>query len=197
MFKKYMDRVLTWNEKVNLTSITKEDDFIKKHFIDSVLCAGFDEVKNAVEVIDVGTGAGFPGVPLALIFPEKSFLLIDSTGKKIRILSEITDRLGLSNVKLLHVRAEELALKAEYREKFDLCVSRAVANLTILSKYCMPFVSEGGFFISYKGPDVGREVKNAEKTIRELGGELPDVRKVRVDGFDLDHSFVVIKKCFT
>jgi len=193
-FKKYMDMVLSWNEKVNLTAITEESDFIKKHFIDSVLCACFDELKNAGKIIDVGTGAGLPGVPLALVFPEKQFILIDSTAKKIKILNEIVKTLGLPNITAIHARAEELARMEEHGEKYDLCVSRAVANLSALSGYCLPFVKPGGSFIAYKGPGPDVEVKAAEKAIRALGGELCGVKKVYLEGHDLDHSFIVIKK---
>jgi len=193
-FEKYMKLVLAWNEKVNLTAITDESEFIKKHFIDSVLCAGFDEMKNAKTMIDVGTGAGFPGVPLALIFPDKRFLLIDSLGKRIKILDEILESLGIANVETLHTRAEDLAHNEAYREKFDICVSRAVANLATLSEYCLPFVNIGGTFISYKGPDAGEELQEAKSAIKILGGETESIRNVNVEGFDLSHNMVVIKK---
>jgi len=193
-FEKYMKLILEWNEKVNLTAITDEDDFIKKHFIDSILCVGFDEIKNADTVIDVGTGAGFPGVPLALVFPDKQFLLIDSLGKRIKILYEILETLGISNVTPIHTRAEDLAHKKEYREKFDICFSRAVANLATLAEYCLPFVNIGGAFISYKGPDAGEELKEAGNAIKLLGGEAEDIRKVNIEGFDLDHNIIIVKK---
>ena len=193
-FEKHMKLVLEWNKKVNLTAITNEDDFIKKHFIDSILCAGFDEIKNADTLIDVGTGAGFPGVPLALVFPDKQFLLIDSLGKRIKILYEILETLGISNVTPIHTRAEDLAHKKEYREKFDICFSRAVANLATLAEYCLPFVNIGGAFISYKGPDAGEELKWAGNAIKLLGGEAEDIRKINIEGFDLDHNIIIVKK---
>ena len=193
-FEKYMKMVLEWNEKVNLTAITDEEEFIKKHFIDSILCADFDELKNAETIIDVGTGAGFPGVPLALIFPEKKFLLIDSLAKRVKIVDEIAKALEISNVALLHTRAEDLAHKKEYREKFDICVSRAVARLSILVEYCLPFVMTSGNFIAYKGPEVDEELKAAYNAIRILGGGATDIRKVPLEGFDLDHNMVVIGK---
>ena len=193
-FQKYMELVLAWNEKVNLTAVTEQDEFIKKHFIDSILCADFDELKNANTVIDVGTGAGFPGVPLALIFPDKQFLLIDSLNKRMKILEEILGELGVSNVSVLHTRAENLAHKKEYREKFDMCVSRAVANLSVLTEYCLPFIKRGGFFISYKGPSAIEELKGAGKAIKLLGGEVKDIRKKELEDFDLDHNMIIIKK---
>ena len=193
-FREFMGLVLEWNKKVNLTAITDENNFINKHFVDSVLCAGFDEVQAARTIIDVGTGAGFPGVPLALVFPDKEFLLIDSTGKKVKILSEIIRELALSNITTLHARAEELARTEQYREKFDLCVSRAVADLAALSEYCLPFVKPGGYFISYKGPDAEKEFESAAKAIKILGGEACGIRKASLEGFDLDHNMVVISK---
>jgi len=193
-FEKYMKLVLDWNNKINLTAITDEADFIKKHFIDSVLCVDFEQVKKAGTFIDVGTGAGFPGVPLALIFPDKQFLLMDSVGKKIKVVSEMLEELGILNVKTVHARAEDLAHKKEYREKFDICVSRAVANLATLSEYCLPFVNMGGAFISYKGSDIDDELKNANNAIEKLGGQIVDVRKVTLSNFELDHNIITITK---
>ncbi|MCL1808361.1 MAG: 16S rRNA (guanine(527)-N(7))-methyltransferase RsmG [Clostridiales bacterium] len=193
-FKKYMDMVLSWNDKVNLTGITDEGEFVRKHLADSVLCACFDEVKNASRVIDVGTGAGLPGIPLALIFPEKQFLLIDSVGKKTRIVGEMAKELGLANVSLLHARAEDLARKDGFREGFDLCVSRAVARLAVLSEYCLPFVAVGGAFIAYKGPDASGEAEEAAKAVSLLGGEPAEIRKAPICGLGIDHSLVVVKK---
>ena len=193
-FQKHMELVLAWNEKVNLTAITDKNGFIEKHFIDSVLCAGFCEFQNADMIIDVGTGAGFPGIPLAMVFPEKNFLLIDSLAKKIKILAEIAETLELSNVKLLHTRAEDLARKAEYREKYDICVSRAVANMAVLSEYCLPFIKVGGSLIAYRGPDAEKELAEAKGALEILGGGFAETRKVDIDGFDLDHNMIVIEK---
>ena len=193
-FERFKELVLSWNEKVNLTSITDENDFIKKHLIDSILCADFDEIKRAENIIDVGTGAGFPGVPLALVFPEKQFLLMDSTGKKVKILNEMVKTLELPNIKTIHARAEDLAHNEGHREKYDLCVSRAVANLAVLSEYCLPFVKIGGSFISYKGPDTGEEVKAAGKAVQTLGGKVACIKKASLEGWGLDHSFIIIGK---
>jgi 16S rRNA (guanine527-N7)-methyltransferase len=193
-FEKYMKLVLEWNEKVNLTAVTDENEFIKKHFIDSILCADFDELRNANTVIDVGTGAGFPGVPLALVFPDKQFLLIDSLNKRIKILREILKELEISNVSVLHTRAEDLAHNSEYREKFDICVSRAVANLSVLSEYCLPFINIGGFFIAYKGSDFEEELKSAKRAINILGGEIKDIRNKEFESFDLNHNMIILEK---
>ena len=146
----YMDEILELNQHINLTAITDRDEFIRKHYIDSLLCVSYDEFKNAKNIIDVGTGGGFPGVPLAVAFPEKNFVLIDSLNKRIKIINELCEKLGIMNVRAVHGRAEELARKKDMRDSFDLCVSRAVANMSTLTEYCLPFVKKGGCFIAYK-----------------------------------------------
>lgn len=188
----YMRGVLQWNEKINLTAITEEAAFIQKHFVDSVLCASFDEYKAAKTVIDVGTGAGFPGVPLAVISPEKSFVLADSLNKRLRVIDALTAQAGIGNVVTVHGRAEELARNKAYRQTFDLCVSRAVANLAVLSEYCLPFIRTGGFLLAYKGPEADKEAAEAEKAIRILGGRLARIQSVDLDGYA--HSIAVIEK---
>ena len=160
-FELYMQRVLEWNEHVNLTAIRERDEFIEKHFIDSVCCIDDPRWKSAKKVIDVGTGAGFPGIPLAIVSPDKEFLLIDSLNKRIRILNEIIEELGLTNVTAIHGRAEELARMKQYRQKFDVCVSRAVSRLSVLSEYCLPFIKKEGWLVAYKGPDAEKELKDA------------------------------------
>lgn len=148
LFAKYMDGVLEWNEKVNLTNITDKNDFIVKHYIDSILCVDSDEFKEADTIIDLGTGGGFPGVPLAILFPNKKFTLVDSLNKRLKIIKELCDNLGIKNVDVVHGRAEELGHQKIMREKFDLCVSRAVANLSTLAELCLPFVAVGGSFVA-------------------------------------------------
>ena len=193
-FDAYMELVLAWNEKVNLTAIRERDDFIKKHFIDSVLCAGQPEVRAAESVIDVGTGAGFPGMPLAILFPQKRFVLMDSLNKRIKILEEIYKSLSMTNVCTVHGRAEELARDPQLREGFDLCVSRAVANLSTLSEYCIPFIKRGGYFLAYKGSDYEAELHSAKKAVAVLGGRISEVRKAELDDFDLSHHIIYIRK---
>ncbi|MGN0715407.1 MAG: 16S rRNA (guanine(527)-N(7))-methyltransferase RsmG, partial [Anaerovoracaceae bacterium] len=143
----YMEGVLSWNEKVNLTAITERDEFMIKHFLDSVLCCGFPEFQSAKKIIDVGTGGGFPGVPLAVVSPDKQFILMDSLKKRLNIIDELTSSIGIRNVSTVHARAEELGRNKEHREQYDLCVSRAVANLATLSEYCLPFIRQGGYLL--------------------------------------------------
>lgn len=193
-FEKYMDLILDWNKKLNLTAITDREEFIKKHYIDSILCYNFSELKEAHSVIDVGTGAGFPGIPLALLYPEKQFILMDSLNKKLKVVEEICRDLGIKNVRTVHGRAEDMGRNKLYREKYDICVCRAVANLATLSEYCLPFIKVGGNFLAYKGIKAEEEIKEAEKAINLLGGKLVDERQVLLEDFDLDHNILVISK---
>jgi 16S rRNA (guanine527-N7)-methyltransferase len=193
-FEKHMTLTLEWNEKVNLTSITNEEEFVVKHFIDSIVCADLPFVKNAKNIIDIGTGAGFPGLSLAILFPEKKFLLADSVNKKVKIVAEIATAMGLKNVRLIHGRAEDLGNQSQHREKYDLCVSRAVAKLSVLSEYCMPFVKVGGYFIAYKGKGVENELLEAEKAIFTLGGEIDRVVPFEIKDLMLEHQLICIKK---
>lgn len=190
----YMEGILDFNESINLTAITDRKEFIAKHYIDSLMCAAMDEINDADTVIDVGTGGGFPGVPLAIAFPEKKFTLIDSLNKRIKIVNQLCDELEIKNVRAIHGRAEELAKKKDMREQFDICVSRAVANMATLSEYCLPFVKVGGSFIAYKGPDCESEVKEASNAIEKLGGCLLRIERPEADGVAFDHRLIVVKK---
>ncbi len=190
----YMEGILDFNESINLTAITDRKEFIAKHYIDSLMCAAMDEINDADTVIDVGTGGGFPGVPLAIAFPEKKFTLIDSLNKRIKIVNQLCDELEIKNVRAIHGRAEELARKKDMREQFDICVSRAVANMATLSEYCLPFVKVGGSFIAYKGPDCESEVKEASNAIEKLGGCLLRIERPEADGVAFDHRLIVVKK---
>ena len=200
-YSKYMEMTLEWNEKVNLTSITQPAEFVEKHYLDSLSLVDTYEIEDAETIIDVGTGGGFPGIPLAIFFPEKQFTLVDSLAKRMRIVQEMAEAVGLKNVTTVHGRAEELGQMKQYREKFDLCISRAVANLSVLAEYCLPFVKIEGSFIALKGPDAEEEMMAAEKAVTELGGALADIEEAGLfldDGTDLlenvGHMLVHIDK---
>lgn len=193
-FQRYMELILEWNEKVNLTAITEKEEFIKRHFIDSLACCELEQFKKAKKIIDVGTGAGFPGIPLAIVNQNKEFLLMDSLNKRIKIIDDISKEIGITNVTFCHGRAEDLAQKKEYREQYDFCVSRAVANLAVLSEYCLPFVKIGGWFAAYKSNKAEEEIQSSLKAIELLGGEFQHTEAFKVSGFDLEHNIVLIKK---
>ena len=168
----YLDMVLERNEHINLTAVRDRDEAAVKHLLDSLVITDLPEYKDAGSIIDVGTGAGFPGALLAIVSPDKEFVLLDSTLKRLKVIDEFADALGISNLSTLHARAEEINRKPEYSGAFDLCVSRAVANLDTLSKWCVPFVKKGGCFISYKGEAYEEEVKTASKTLKKLGASV-------------------------
>ncbi|MBR3375528.1 MAG: 16S rRNA (guanine(527)-N(7))-methyltransferase RsmG [Firmicutes bacterium] len=194
ILEKYMEGILVWNEKVNLTNITDPAEFRIKHNADSLMCVDFPEFLDAETVIDVGTGGGFPGIPLAVYAPEKQFTLLDSLNKRLKIIDELAGELGIKNITLVHGRAEDAARAKEHREKYDLCVSRAVSNLATLSEYCLPFIKVGGYLLAYKGPGAGEEVKEAAKALKTLGGSLVDIRETSMEEYGLDHRILVIKK---
>jgi 16S rRNA (guanine527-N7)-methyltransferase len=193
-FEKYMHLVLEWNEKVNLTAITDRDEFITRHFIDSLCCLPHEEYRSSKNVIDVGTGAGFPGIPLAIMSPDKEFLLIDSLNKRIKIINEIISAIGLKNVTAIHGRAEELARNKEYREQFDICVSRAVSRMSVLSEYCLPFVKKGGWLAAYKGSDIEQELEDAHSALGKLGGKVISIKETDMMQFGISHHIVYIQK---
>lgn len=193
-YEGYMEGVLEWNESVNLTTITDPDEFVCKHYMDSLTCADSEEFEEAERIIDVGTGGGFPGVPLAIAFPEKHFVLIDSLNKRIKIIQELCQKLEIQNVEAIHGRAEELARRQNLREKFDFCVSRAVANMSTLSEYCLPFVKVGGTFVAYKGPSCKDEIEAAQEAIEQLGGDVYGVFETELDGTDTEHVLVFTDK---
>ena len=192
LFQKYMEQVLEYNKSINLTAITDPEEFAIKHFVDSVVIYDMEEFQDAENVIDLGTGGGFPGVPLAILSPDKKFTLADSLNKRIKVVKEMTDAIGLKNVTPVHGRAEELGQNKKYREKFDLCVSRAVADLAVLSEYCLPLVREGGYFIAYKGSDVEEELDRAMPAIEALGGSVDGVEEVEIAGNH--HSLIILYK---
>ena len=193
-YRLYMEGIIEWNEKVNLTSITDRDEFIKLHFIDSIMSVPTEEFQKAKKIIDVGTGGGFPGIPLALAAPDKEFVLMDSLNKRIKIINQLCEEIGITNVTAVHARAEELAKNKAHRQKYDLCVSRAVANLSTLSEYCLPFIKQGGWFLSYKGPDTDKELADAKKAIKILGGQIDREELASLESSGLEHKIIFIKK---
>ena len=190
----YMKLLQEWNEKINLTAIVEDEEVIKKHFIDSIKAFKRDELKNAKNLIDVGTGAGFPGLPIAIMKDDIKVTLLDSLNKRINFLNTVISNLGLSNVTTIHSRAEDGARDNKLREKFDIATSRAVANMSVLSEFCLPYVKIGGHFIALKGPSVDQEIKESEGAIKILGGDLVDICEVNIEDTELRHNLVVVKK---
>ena len=186
--------LVEWNKVMNLTGITKRDEVDEKHFVDSLSVVQVFDVDKCKKVIDVGTGAGFPGIPLKILFPDMEITLLDSLNKRIQFLNAVIEELGLKKINTIHGRAEDFAKKEEYREQYDLCVSRAVANLSTLSEYCLPYVKVGGAFVPYKSGEIDEEVNAAKNAIKILGGKIVQVKKFTLPGSDIGRSFVKISK---
>jgi len=191
-FEKYQDLLLSWNEKINLTAITQEDDIITKHFIDSLYCLKY--IKENDKVIDVGTGAGFPGVPIKIVSHETSLTLLDSLNKRINYLNDVVEKLELKNVETIHGRAEEFGINSKYREKYDVATARAVANMKVLVEYCLPFVKVGGKFICMKGSEYKEELEEAKAHIGNLGGKVSSVTEIILPNTDIKHTIIIIEK---
>ena len=193
-FITYYEMLTEWNQVMNLTAITEYDEVMKKHFVDSLtLCKAYD-VNKSTKLIDVGTGAGFPGLALKIAYPSFEVTLLDSLNKRIQFLNAVIDKLGLTGVNAIHGRAEDYAKQGQLREKFDLCVSRAVANLSTLSEYCLPFVKGGGYFIPYKSEKIVEEVQTAGKAISILGGYIEKQVEFLLPETDIYRNLFVIKK---
>lgn len=193
-FDRYYELLIEWNKVMNLTGITDYDEVNLKHFTDSLTIVRSITLEKISTLIDVGTGAGFPGIPIKIAFPHIKVVLLDSLNKRIKFLNEIAAQLELADVTALHGRAEDYAKKEEYREKFDLCVSRAVANLSTLSEYCLPFVKQGGYFVSYKSADSDEEILNSKKAFEILGGKLERTDKFTLPESDMGRALAVIEK---
>ena len=198
-FEKYYELLIEKNKVMNLTAITDKEDVIVKHFIDSIALIPYLTDKgintnNKLKIIDIGTGAGFPGLPLKIMMPDVKFTLLDSLNKRVSFLNEVIDELELKDIEALHGRAEDYASDNKYREKYDICVSRAVANLSTLSEYCIPFVKEDGFFISYKAGESEEEINNSKNAIKILGGKINKVEEFVLPGTDASRVFVFIRK---
>lgn len=193
-FASYFETLVEWNEKVNLTAITAPQDVAIKHMIDSLSCYDEEIFKKGAAIIDVGTGAGFPGLPLKIFRPDIKLTLFDSLNKRILFLQSVADLLGMNDITFVHSRAEDGGKSKQFREQYDIAVSRAVARLNILCEWCLPFVSLGGFFIALKGSQYSQELDEAKGAIRLLGGEVAKVQKIKLPGIDDVRAVIYIRK---
>lgn len=193
-FNNYYQLLIEWNKKINLTAITEPKEVAVKHFIDSLTCLKIVAIPPGAKILDIGTGAGFPGIPLKIFRPDLNITLMDSLNKRVTFLNEVITNLGLTDIRALHDRAEDFGRKKEQREKYDYVISRAVARLAVLSEYCLPCVKINGYFISQKGPDIAEELSEANKAIEVLGGSPADVHKLQLPLIEDGRSLVVIKK---
>lgn len=193
MFDIYLEMLLDWNTRMNLTAITEPEEVRIKHFEDSLACLKTGRIREGDSVIDIGTGAGFPGLPLKIAMPSLRLTLMDALQKRVRFLRAVTDELKLEGVSCIHMRAEEAGKNSTYRQQYDVAVSRAVANMALLSEYCLPLVKEGGFFLAMKGPDAKEELENALPLIKRLGGTVREVYPYTLSG-DIHHTVIVIEK---
>ncbi len=193
MLNRYYEMIIERNKVVNLTAITSFTDAVEKHFVDSLLICKVCDI-SGTKIIDIGTGAGFPGIPLKIIYPDTDITLLDSLNKRLLFIDEVIKELNLKNVRTIHGRAEDIAHMQEHREKYDLCVSRAVANLSTLSELCIPFVKENGKFISYKSSKIEQEIHEAQKAIKIMGGSQAEYKEVSIPDSDILRSFIIIQK---
>lgn len=195
-FYQYFELLVEWNKVMNLTTIIEMEDVVTKHFVDSLsLVKVLPDLKSEqMKILDMGTGAGFPGIPLKIVFPELEITLLDSLNKRINFLNEVIEQLGLKKIKAVHGRAEDYGRNREYREKYDYCVSRAVANLSTLSEYCMPYVKIGGAFIPYKSGKIEEELNQAKGAVKLLGGKIEEVITFMLPKTDVERSFIVVRK---
>ncbi len=193
-FKKYKKLLLEWNNKINITAITDEQEVDIKHFLDSLTILKTESINNGDKIIDVGTGGGFPGIPLKIVNDKSEVVLLDSLNKRIKFLNEVINDLNLTDISSIHGRAEEYGRTEEYREKFDVVVSRAVASLNILSEYCLPFAKVGGLFIAMKSSQTEEEIIEAEHAINTLGGRIEKQLDVELPFICIVHRLIIIRK---
>ena len=193
-FIKYHEILVEWNSFMNLTGITEYEEVVQKHFVDSITLCKLINVNEVSTMIDIGTGAGFPGIPLKIAYPHLKITLLDSLQKRIKFLNEVVVQLGLEDVETIHGRAEDFAKPSMKRESYDICVSRAVANLASLSEYCLPYVKVGGSFIPYKSGKIDEELEESKKAVFVLGGKIEDELKFMLPDSDISRSLIKIKK---
>lgn len=191
---KYYEMLIEKNKVMNLTAITEFDEVVEKHFIDSLSIVRVIDMEKVHSIIDIGTGAGFPGIPVKIMFPHIKVTLVDSLNKRVNFLNEVIENLELSDIEAYHGRAEDYGRDKKFREKYDVCVSRAVANLASLSEYCMPFVKPDGYFISYKAGECEDEIDNSKNAIKILSGKIEKVEKFSLPDSEISRSFIKIKK---
>lgn len=192
-FEIYKKLLLEWNEKINITRITEGQEIYIKHFLDSLTLINTGLIEEGKSLIDIGTGGGFPGLPLKIMYPDLKMTLMDSLNKRIIFLQEVIKELNLKNIEAVHGRAEEYGRKEDYREKFDLVTNRALANMSSLSEYSLPFVKKAGYFIAMKGSEYKEEVKEAKNAIDILGGKIVDIKEIRLPG-EILHSLIIVEK---
>ncbi|SHI15416.1 16S rRNA (guanine(527)-N(7))-methyltransferase RsmG [Sporanaerobacter acetigenes] len=190
----YKELLLDWNQKINITAIEDDEEIDIKHFLDSLTPLKTKLFERNVKVIDIGTGGGFPGIPIKIVKKNVDMVLLDSLNKRIMFLNEVIDKLELKNIGTIHGRAEDFGKNKIYREVFDVAISRAVAPLNILCEYCLPFVKVGGFFVSMKGKDVEEEIESSKKALKILGGEVKDKVLVEIPNSNITHSLIIIEK---
>lgn len=193
-FNKYINLLTEWNKKINLTAIEDEYDIVNKHFLDSISVFKSGKIKGNEKIIDIGAGAGFPSIPIKIIFPNTKLTIIDSLKKRTFFLNELVEKLNLVNIKIIHGRAENFGCDTSLRESFDVAVSRAVASLNILSEYCLPFVKKYGYFISMKGFDIEEELNLSKNALLTLNGNVENVIDVNIPSTNIIHKLIIIQK---